>query len=139
MFITPNYKRNHVIYLVIMYLKKHHRESRETKFWKHVCPICNLHLSYNFVFMLQLCTCVTWECTCFQPIRNTYFFLYIIRSLSVKVVVVFAAMLESRFFLSTGTIKIPSDPNFVAWSCHQIKMICFATLVQAFTECTCCL
>ena len=54
-------------YLLIMYMKKHGRKSWQIKFWKRVWVICNLYLYYNFALMLQLCICVSWECTCFQP------------------------------------------------------------------------
>ena len=50
-------------YLLIIYMKKRHRKLRQTKYWKHVHAICNLHLCYY-----------TWECTHFQPIRSTSFF-----------------------------------------------------------------
>ena len=29
-----------------MYMKKHRRKSRQTKFWKRARPICNLHSCY---------------------------------------------------------------------------------------------
>ena len=33
-------------------MKKHCRKSRQRKFWKRVCAICNLHLYYKFALML---------------------------------------------------------------------------------------
>ena len=30
--------------------------------------------------LFVICTCVTWECTRFQPIRRMYFFIIIIRT-----------------------------------------------------------
>ena len=39
--------------LLTMYMKKHHRKSRQTKFWKCVSPFCNLHSFYNFALVLH--------------------------------------------------------------------------------------
>ena len=36
-----------------MFMKKHHRKSRQTKFWKCASPFCNLHLFYNFALVLH--------------------------------------------------------------------------------------
>ena len=40
-------------YLLIMYMEKHHRKSRQTKFWELARAICNLHTCYNFALMLR--------------------------------------------------------------------------------------
>ena len=40
-------------YLLIMYMKKHNRRSKQTKFWKCVYPISNLQVCYNFALVLH--------------------------------------------------------------------------------------
>lgn len=37
-----------------MYMKKYHRKSTQTKFWKHAWAICNFHLCYNFALLLHV-------------------------------------------------------------------------------------
>ena len=44
--------RESCYYLLIMYMKKHHRKSGQTKFWKCTCTICNLLLCNNFAPVL---------------------------------------------------------------------------------------
>ena len=39
--------------LPIQTFYEHHRESRETKFWKHAWATYNLHLCYNFAIVLH--------------------------------------------------------------------------------------
>ena len=51
-----------------MYMKKHQRKSRRTKFW-------SVRARFAVCTVLQLCTRVTWECTRFWPIRSPSFFL----------------------------------------------------------------
>ena len=41
--------------------------------------VTTLHSCYNFALaVLQLCTCVTWECTFFQPVRCLYLFCFLL-------------------------------------------------------------
>ena len=40
-------------YLLKICMERHHRKARQMKFWKQVCAICNLHLWYNFAFVLH--------------------------------------------------------------------------------------
>ena len=39
--------------LLIMYMKKHHSKSRQTKFWKRARAVCNLHQCFNFALVLH--------------------------------------------------------------------------------------
>ena len=59
-------------------MKKHQRESRQSKFWKHTRAICNLNSCYNFAIVLHENALV------FQLMRSALFFMYIIMRLGVS-------------------------------------------------------
>ena len=57
-----------------MHMKKHHRKSRQKKFGKHACAICNLHSCYNFALMLHENALI------FNQSERYNFFTFIIKS-----------------------------------------------------------
>ena len=55
-----------------MYMKKHRRKSRQTKFCKGARAICNLHSCYNFLFALHKNALISSQS------EARYFFMYVI-------------------------------------------------------------
>ena len=53
MLINTKLQEKSCYYLLINYMKKHHRKSRQTQFWKLAHAICNLHLCFNFALLLH--------------------------------------------------------------------------------------
>ena len=56
--------------LLITYMKKHHRKSRQMKVWKHTHAICTFHLCYNFALVLYENTLI------FSQSETCNFFMY---------------------------------------------------------------
>ena len=94
-------------YLLILYMKKHRRESRQTKFWKRARAICNctrvttLHSCYmgmptfsanqrRVIFFLTLSILITYLCinACGKnratAISTVIAFIYVVTKLEVK-------------------------------------------------------
>ena len=60
--------------MLVMFMEKHGRKSRQTKFLKRVRAICNLHSCYNVALVLHE------KCTRFQPIIRANNVYYILRN-----------------------------------------------------------
>ena len=60
---NPKLHENHVITLLIMYMEKYHKVLTDK-----TLKVCMYYLEFPPV--LQLCTHVTLEHTCFQPLRS---------------------------------------------------------------------